>query len=270
MNKCHSCAQGKELVGGHQAQVQAHSLYSPESGSFSHLSFSPKWTHILPLFRIEVMTLPQKPGKYDFSRNGLGRLQIFSSWQPTLGRAAPSLDTLSSRPDRESLRGPAHLRLGHRPRARSGRKASQRRTPWSRRRFSGSSRHPAPLPPPRPPDPVRARSGPGFAGRPPPPRSPGRELAPPRPPRPGRGGSAAPAGVAGPRAPAPRAGGPRAAAPPAADGSRRPRGLGRNSPPESSSRGREGTFLLSPPGPRLFPLLPRRVFSAPVKIVPHK
>lgn len=240
MNKCHSCAQGKELVGGHQAQVQAHSLYSPESGSFSHLSFSPKWTHILPLFRIEVMTLPQKPGKYDFSRNGLGRLQIFSSWQPTLGRAAPSLDTLSSRPDRESLRGPAHLRLGHRPRARSGRKASQRRTPWSRRRFSGSSRHPAPLPPPRPPDPVRARSGPGFAGRPPPPRSPGRELAPPRPPRPGRGGSAAPAGVAGPRAPAPRAPGalalPPRPQPPGAGGRAASDAIPRPSPPPAAGR----------------------------------
>lgn len=64
------CSGEGASVGGHRAQVQAHYPYSPESVYFSHLFFS-----TFPSgFRIEVMALLRKPGKYDFSRNGLGRL----------------------------------------------------------------------------------------------------------------------------------------------------------------------------------------------------
>ncbi|MEJ1275413.1 hypothetical protein NN561_006309 [Cricetulus griseus] len=78
-----------------------------------------------------------------------------------------------------------------------------------------------------------------------------------------------------PAPPAPSGRNPRAAAPPGAarsrprPDSRRPGGasfLG----PRPRARRREGTFLALPARLRPFPLLPRRVFSAPVKIVPHK
>lgn len=107
--------------------------------------------------------------------------------------------------------------------------------------------------------------------------------APPRPLRPGRGlgvrvdrtahARRRGRGLPAPRAPSGR--NPRAAAPPGAARSRprpdprRPGGacfLG----PRTRARGREGTFLALPARLRPFPLLPRRVFSAPVKIVPHK
>lgn len=85
----------------------------------------------------------------------------------------------------------------------------------------------------------------------------------------------APAASEAPCAPTPRGRNPLAAAPP---GAARDPDPARPAPggdyflcpcPLLSPR-RGGTFLALPARLRLFPLLPRRVFSAPVKIVPHK
>lgn len=75
--------------------------------------------------------------------------------------------------------------------------------------------------------------------------------------------------------PAPSGRNPRAAAPPGAARSRprpdpRRQGGACFLGPRPRARSREGTFLALPAPLRPFPLLPRRVFSAPVKIVPHK